>query len=391
MMSDFTNQIYLDYAATTPLDSRVLEAMTPYFSQKFGNPSSIHRYGQTAEAAVENARETIASMFHCQPKEVVFTSCGSESDNLALRGGALGARQKTGANHILISPVEHPAVSKTAAQLAEVFGFELELLPVDEYGQVSPDMVAKHLRPDTALVSVMAANNEIGTINPVDQIGAVCRKANVTFHSDAVQAAAHLPFDLNQLDINLLSIGAHKLYGPKGVGALIVREGTPLIPTQTGGGQENGLRAGTSNVPYLVGQAEAFRLAKQEHSQRRHRLIEMRDHLIRTVLDTVPDSRLTGHPEQRLPNHASFVFRHVDGNELLMILDAKGFACSSGSACKTGNPEPSSVIKAIQIAEDWSLGSLRVTLSHLTEDEHLEAFLNILPEAVQQARTLRGM
>jgi cysteine desulfurase len=390
MMSDFTTQIYLDYAATTPLDPRILKAMTPYFSLDFGNPSSIHRYGQTAEAAVENARETIASVFNCQPKEVVFTSCGSESDNLALRGGALGARQKTGANHILISPVEHPAVSKTAAQLAEVFGFELEWLPVDEYGQVSAEMVANHLRPDTAIVSVMAANNEIGTINPVDQIGAICREAHVTFHSDAVQAAAHLPFDLTALPIDLLSIGAHKLYGPKGVGALIIREGTTLIPTQTGGGQENGLRAGTSNVPYLVGQAEAFRLSKAEHSQRRHRLLEMRNHLIRTVLDTVPDSRLTGHPQQRLPNHASFVFRHVDGNELLMILDAKGFACSSGSACKTGNPEPSSVIKAIQVGEDWGLGSLRVTLSHLTKDEHLEAFLTALPEAVQQARTLRG-
>ena len=282
MMSELTNHIYLDYAATTPLDPRVMEAMRPYFSQAFGNPSSIHQSGQAAEAAVENARQTIAEVFNCQPNEVVFTSCGSESDNLALRGASLAARQNTGANHLLISPVEHPAVSKTAVQLAEVFGFELEFLPVDKYGRVSPQSVAERLRPDTALVSVMAANNEIGTINPIDQIGEICRQANITFHSDAVQAAAHLPFDLSHLNVDLLSIGAHKLYGPKGVGALIVRHGTPLLPTQTGGSQENGYRAGTSNVPYLVGQAEAFRLAVQEQPHRNARLTEMSDHLIRT-------------------------------------------------------------------------------------------------------------
>lgn len=390
MKSELTNQIYLDYAATTPVDPRVLDAMHPYFSQAFGNPSSIHQSGQAAEAAVENARQTIADVFNCLPNEVIFTSCGSESDNLALRGASLAARQATGANHLLISPVEHPAVSKTAVQLAEVFGFELELLPVDEFGRVSPESVAQRLRPETALVSVMAANNEIGTINPIDQIGAICRQAKVSFHSDAVQAAAHLPFDLSQLNIDLLSIGAHKLYGPKGVGALIVRQGTPLLPTQTGGSQENSFRAGTSNVPYLVGQAEAFRLAKQELPQRNTRLTEMRDHLIRTVLETIPDVRLTGHPQERLPNHASFAFRGVDGNELLMILDAAGFACSSGSACKTGNPEPSAVLKALQLSDDWALGSLRVTLSHLTKDEHLESFINTLPDAVRRVRLLQG-
>jgi len=390
MKSELTNQIYLDYAATTPVDPRVLDAMHPYFSQAFGNPSSIHQSGQAAEAAVENARQTIADVFNCLHNEVIFTSCGSESDNLALRGASLAARQATGANHLLISPVEHPAVSKTAVQLAEVFGFELELLPVDEFGRVSPESVAQRLRPETALVSVMAANNEIGTINPIDQIGAICRQAKVSFHSDAVQAAAHLPFDLSQLNIDLLSIGAHKLYGPKGVGALIVRQGTPLLPTQTGGSQENSFRAGTSNVPYLVGQAEAFRLAKQELPQRNTRLTEMRDHLIRTVLETIPDVRLTGHPQERLPNHASFAFRGVDGNELLMILDAAGFACSSGSACKTGNPEPSAVLKALQLSDAWALGSLRVTLSHLTKDEHLESFINTLPDAVRRVRLLQG-
>ncbi len=388
MMSDLSKQIYLDYAATTPLDPRVMEAMQPYFSLSFGNPSSIHQHGQAAEAAIERARETIASVFNCRPAEVVFTSCGSESDNLALRGAALAARQQRGASHLLISPVEHPAVSKTAQQLAEVFGFELELLPVDSSGQVSPQAVADRLRPDTALVSVMAANNEIGTLNPVAEIGAVCREHGIPFHSDAVQAAAHLSYDLQALPIDLLSLGAHKLYGPKGVGALVVRQGTPLLPMQTGGGQEHALRAGTSNVPYLVGQAEAFRLAKVEREQRTSRLLEMRGHLIRTVLDTIPDTRLTGHPTDRLPNHASFAFQHVDGNQLLIVLDAAGFACSSGSACKTGNPEPSAVLQALGLTPDWSLGSLRVTLSHHTQDDHLEQFLAFLPEAVRRVRAL---
>ena len=390
MKSELSPQLYLDYAATTPVSEEVAAAMRPYFSREFGNPSSIHRYGQQADAAIEEARRVIAEVFNVLPKEVIFTSCGSESDNLALRGAALAARQQRSANHILISPVEHPAVGKTAEQLAAVFGFELELLPVDEFGRVSPADVAARLRPETAVVSVMAANNEIGTINPVDEIGAVCRQAGIPFHSDAVQAAAHLPIDLAKLPIDLLSVGAHKLYGPKGIGALIVREGTPLLPIQTGGGQEHGMRAGTSNTPYIVGQAEAFKQAAKHREQHHGKLVEMRDHLIRTVLETIPESLLTGHPQERLPNHASFVFKGVDGNELLMVLDAAGFACSSGSACKTGNPEPSTVIKAIGIDPEWALGSLRVTLSHLTTEEDLEAFLAALPEAVRRVRMLRG-
>ncbi|MEN8241837.1 MAG: cysteine desulfurase family protein [Chloroflexota bacterium] len=388
MMSDYTEHIYLDYAATTPLDPRVMEAMQPYFQQDFGNPSSIHSRGQKAEAAVENARERIAEIFNCKPGEVIFTSCGSESDNLALRGAALAASQQRGANHILISPVEHPAVSKTAEQLASHFGFELEYLPADQYGLVSAADVESHLRADSAVVSVMYANNEIGTINPVSEIGEVCRQAGVPFHSDAVQAGAHLEIDLSTQAIDLLSLGAHKLYGPKGVGILIAREGTPLLAAQTGGGQEHEMRAGTSNVAFIVGQAEAFSLANQEREQRRAKLVEMRDHLIRSVLQTIPESMLTGHPAARLPNHASFAFKGVDGNQLLIILDSAGYACSSGSACKTGNPEPSAVVKAIGVEEGWALGTLRVTLSHLTADDHLENFLSFLPEAVRRVRAL---
>ena len=388
MMSDYTKHIYLDYAATTPMDPRVLGSMLPYFDQDFGNPSSIHAHGQAADTAVESARYRIAEIFHCKPSEVIFTSCGSESDNLALRGAALAARQQRGAKHILISPVEHPAVSKTAEQLANHFGFELEYLPVDEFGQITADDVASRLRPDTAVVSVMFANNEIGTINPVNQIGEICRQKGIPFHNDAVQAAAHLPIDLDAQAIDLLSLGAHKLYGPKGVGILIAREGIPLLPTQTGGGQEHQMRAGTSNVAFIVGQAEAFSLAQQEQEQRRAKLVEMRDHLIRSVLENVPESMLTGHPRERLPNHASFAFKDVDGNQLLMVLDSAGFSCSSGSACKTGSPEPSAVVKAIGIEEDWALGTLRVTLSHHTNDDDLEKFISFLPEAVQRVRAL---
>ncbi len=380
--------IYLDYAATTPLDLRVLTAMQPYFSEVFGNPSSVHRYGQAAEAAVDSAREAIAAVLGCEPAEIVFTSCGSESDNLALRGAALAVREKTGANWILTSRAEHHAVSKTAEQLEKHHGFTVEWLDVDEHGMVRPGAVERAIGDKTALVSVMYANNEIGTINPIAEIAGLCRKSGIPFHTDAVQAAAYLPVDVGTLGVDLMSLGAHKFYGPKGVGALYVRKGTPMLPIQTGGGQEHGLRAGTQNVPYIVGFAEALRLANEERQQRVARLRPLRDRLIGTLLEAIPDARLTGHPEHRLPNHASFVFKNVDGNLLLTLLDAAGFACSSGSACKTGNPEPSEVMEAIGLAHEWGLGSLRVTLGRDTLPEHIEAFLNALPALVEKAKEL---
>ncbi len=379
-------KIYLDYAATTPVDERVLEAMLPFFGQTFGNPSSVHTFGQRAEAAVETARERMAALLNCQSKELIFTSCGSESDNLALRGVAFARREKNGANHILISPVEHHAVSVTAEQLARLHGFELEFLPVDEHGMVDPDDLAARIREDTALVSVIFANNEIGTINAIAALGAVCQARGVPFHSDAVQAAAHLRLDVQALNVDLLSLGAHKFYGPKGVGALYVRSGTPIVPIQTGGGQEFGLRAGTSNVPYIVGMAQAFELAQRDSNGDPAGLAALRDHLIGCVLETIPDARLTGHPSRRLSNHASFVFKGVDGNALLTMLDVAGFACSSGSACKTGLPEPSEVLTAIGLPREWALGSLRVTLGRQTTAGEVEAFLNRLPELVSRAR-----
>lgn len=383
-------QIYLDYAATTPTDRRVLEAMLPYFNEMFGNPSSIHRFGQAGEAAVEEAREKTAEFLNCSPSEVVFTSCGSESDNLALRGAAFAARERRGASRILISPVEHHAVSHTARQLGKLHGFTIEELPVDEYGAVIVEAAVNRLGLDVAVVSVIHANNEIGTINPIEEIGAACRERGIPFHTDSVQAAAYLPVDVQNLKVDLLSLGAHKFYGPKGVGALYVRKGTPIIPVQTGGSQEGGLRAGTQNVPYIVGFAEAFRLANEERENRHAHVIPLRDRVIGTVLEEIPQSKLTGHPTRRLPNHASFVFEGVDGNEMLMMLDAAGFACSSGSACKTGSPEPSEVLTSLELPRTWALGSLRVTLGMGTSPSHVESFLQALPSIVERTRMLSG-
>ncbi|HUH98068.1 MAG TPA: cysteine desulfurase family protein [Anaerolineales bacterium] len=382
------DQIYLDYAATTPADPRVLDAMLPYFSARFGNPSSLHRYGQQAEAAVESAREAVAAALNSRADEIVFTACGSESDNLALRGAALARRKQTGANRIVTSKAEHHAVSKTAEQLQEYLGFEVIWLEVDEHGMVQPQALENAVDDKTALVSVMYANNEIGTINPIRALAGICRRRGVLFHTDAVQAAAYLPLDVQTLGIDLLSLGGHKFYGPKGVGALYVRRDTPLIPSQTGGGQEFGLRAGTQNVPYIVGFAEALRLAAAERAERAAQVKPLRDRIIGSVLETIPDSRLTGHMESRLPNHASFAFKGVDGNLLLTLLDAAGFACSSGSACKTGNPEPSEVMEAIGLSRQWGLGSLRITLGVHTTAEQTESFVRALPAAVQKAREL---
>lgn len=383
-----TNQTktYLDYAATTPVDRRVLEAMLPYFSEEFGNPSSVHTFGQQAEAALEQARETVAAALRCAPQEIVFTSCGSESDNLALRGAALAARSRRGADHILINPLEHPAGLRTAQQLARLHGFEVEYLPVDADGLIDPRAVAERLRPTTAVVSVMYANNEIGTIYPIAEIGRICREQGVPFHSDAVQAAAYLPVNVQELNVDLLALGAHKFYGPKGVGALYVRQGTPILPTQTGGGQEFGLRAGTHNTPLIVGLAEALRLAQAERAARQAQVLPLRDAIIGRTLEAIPEAGLTGHMSQRLPNHASFVFHGADGNTLLTLLDVAGFACSSGSACKTGDPEPSAILTALGLTREWALGSLRVTLGVGNTPEQIEAFLQALPALVQKAR-----
>ena len=382
--------IYLDYSATTPVDSRVLEGMTPYFSASFGNPSSVHRYGQVAEAAIDAARETVARVLNCRSDEIIFTSCGSESDNLAIRGVAYAMREKTGAKWILAARAEHPAVTNTLKHLEKYEGFLIEWLDVNERGLIVPETVSKAICSNTAIVSVMYANNEIGTINPIQEIGEICRANNILFHTDAVQAAAYLPLDVKELSVDMMSLGAHKFYGPKGVGALYVRKGTPLISHLTGGGQEFSLRAGTQNVPYIVGFAEALRLTHEERESRVVHVRPLRDQIIGTVLETITQVQLTGDLENRLPHHASFAFKDVDGNLLLTLLDAAGFACSSGSACKTGNPEPSEVMNAIGLTRDWGLGSLRVTLGMNTSPADVDALLKVLPGLVEKARKLRA-
>jgi len=384
-----SSTIYLDYAATTPVDDRVMDAMGPYFSRAFGNPSSVHWFGQQAERAVEEARETVARLLRCAPKEIVFTSCGTESNNLALRGAAIAARARSGANKIVTSRTEHHAVSKTAEQLEAEHGFTVGWLQTDKQGSPTPGSVRDALNQDSALVSVMYANNEIGTINPISEIAVHCRAKGVTLHTDAVQAGAYLDLDVDSLGVDLMSLGGHKIHGPKGVGALYVRQGTALRPAQTGGSQESGLRAGTQNVPLIVGFARALQLAQEERAQRVAHAVELRDRIIGEVLESVPDSRLTGSPTSRLPNHASFVFRDVDGNLLLMLLDAAGFACSSGSACKTGNPEPSDVLAAVGLPREWGLGSLRVTVGRETTPADVDAFLAALPPLVEKARGLK--
>jgi cysteine desulfurase len=384
------NHIYLDYAATTPVDLRVLNAMLPYFKENFGNPASIHQYGQRAEAAVETARETVAAALNCLRDEIIFTSCGSESDNLALRGTAAAMREKTGANTLLCSRVEHHAVSKTVEQLERHYGYKVKWLETDENGMISPQTVEKAINKETAIVSVMYANNEIGTINPIVEIASICRAHRIPFHTDAVQAAAYLKVDTGLLGVDLMSLGAHKFYGPKGIGVLYIRKNTPIIPLQTGGGQESGLRGGTLNVPYIIGLAEALSLAVREREQRVAHVLPLRDRIIGTTLEEIPESRLTGHPVSRLPNHCSFSFRNVDGNTLLTLLDSAGFACSSGSACKTGNPEPSEVMTSIGLSPEWGLGSLRVTLGASTTPGHVEAFLKILPGLVKKCRGLHN-
>lgn len=378
-------KIYLDYAATTPVDELVLAAMLPYFNQKFGNPSSVHYFGQQAEAALERSRERVAARFSARPDEIIFTSGGTESDNLAIRGTAFARRQKLGCDRILTTPVEHHAVLHTVEQLAHVHGFKLEFLPVDSSGKIDPDDLRKSLDRDVAVVSVIFANNEIGTINPMREIAQVCNEFGVPLHTDAVQAAAHLPMEGAGRYADMIAIGAHKFYGPKGVGALYIRQGIERLPTQTGGGQEFNLRAGTQNIPYIVGLAEAFDLAQSDTESRAAHYRAMRDRLIEGVLDSIPDSRLTGHRTDRLPNHASFVFKGVDGNRLLMLLDGAGFACSSGSACKVGDPKPSDVLKALGLSDEWALGSLRVTLGKDTTPEHIDAFLAALPDLVKKA------
>jgi cysteine desulfurase len=388
-MNTTTDRIYLDHSATTPVDPRVVEAMAPYWSTTFGNTESSHAYGRAAAGALEQARQTIASILDCRPSEIVFTGSGTESDNLALRGGAWAAREGGQGSHILATPIEHHGVGRTLGQLQNLFGFSVEELPVDRHGVVDPGDVASAIRPDTILVSVILANNEIGTVQPAEEIGRMCRARGVLFHTDAVQAPGRLALAPIVAESDLMALSAHKFYGPKGVGLLFVRRNTPLIPAITGGDHERGRRPGTVNVAGAVGLAAALRMADEGRTPENAALRALRDRLIEGVLEAIPDSRLTGHPQRRLPHHASFVFRGVEGESIVQALDLAGIAASSGAACAEGEPEPSFVLKALGLPAEWGIGSLRLTLGRSNTQEHVDRVLTILPEVIADLREAR--
>jgi cysteine desulfurase len=382
-------QVYLDHSASTPTDERVVQAMMPYFGEIYGNPSSLHDFGRKAEQAIEDARETIAGILNCKPSEIVFTSGGSESDNLALRGAGWAARRQGQGQHLITTPVEHSAVGQTANQMAEVMGFDKTILPVDHDGLVDVEDFAGACQEGTIVASIIYANNEVGTISPLPKLAELARERGVLFHTDAVQAAGQLTIDVQALGVDMMSISAHKFYGPKGVGALYVRDGVELVPSQSGGSHEGGRRAGTHNTPFIVGMARALELAREEMSERVAHYLERRDQLIDVVLARIPGAKLTGHPVQRLPSHASFVFDGVDGNMLLMHLDMKGVAASGASACKTGNPEPSSVLLAMGYQPEQAIGSLRLTVGQQTTAEDIDYAVDALVDSVEKVRKLR--
>lgn len=382
-------QVYLDHAATTPVDERVIEAMLPYFGEVYGNTSSVHRFGRRAEQAVEDARETMAMLLGCHASEVVFTSGGSEGANLAIRGAAWHAKLEGRGTHLLTTPVEHSAVGRTVDQLSASMDFASTLLPVNLTGQVEQDTFADAIRDRTVVASVIYGNNEVGTVNPIVALTEQARQHGVVFHTDAVQAAGQLPLDVSQLGVDLLSISAHKFYGPKGVGALYVREGLALVPSHTGGSHEQGRRPGTLNTPGIVGMAAALKLAYEEFDERVQHYRALRDQLINGVTTRIPGASLTGHPTDRLPNHASFVFDGVDSNMLVIHLDMKGVAASSASACKTGNPTPSGVLLAMGYPAEQALGSLRLTVGRKTTEDDVEFAIDALVDTVENVRKLK--
>jgi cysteine desulfurase len=378
------DRVYLDHAATTPVDPEVAEAMARVLRETHGNPSSIYAEGQAARAAVDRAREEVAATINAQPSEIVFTSGGTEADNLALRGALKARRQER--DGLVTSAIEHHAVIDTARDLERYAQVRVTVVGVDKYGGVAPEAIRDAIDERTSLVSVMHANNEIGTIEPIAEIGAICREQGVTFHSDAVQTVGALDVDVRRIPVDLLSINAHKFYGPKGVGALFVRRGTRLATMQTGGGQEKGRRTGTENVAGIVGLGVAMRIARERRAVESPRQAALRDRLIAGVKARVPDAVLTGHPTERLPNNASFCIPGTEGESLIVSLDLEGFAVSSGSACTSGETEPSQVLLALGLDREIAKGSLRVTVGRSTTEAHVDRFVDALARVVVRLR-----
>lgn len=362
--------------------------MQPALTEDYGNASSLHSFGRDAAAALDEAHTVVGCALNARASEIIFTAGGTESDNLAIRGVALAARKRRGLTrgHIITAPTEHHAVEATAHQMHEMYGFDVTMLPVDGDGVVDPDAVRAAIRPDTVLASIMLANNEVGSLLPVAEIGAICRERNVLLHTDAVQAPAYLPLDVNALHVDMLALSAHKFYGPKGIGVLYLRDGTPYTLVSTGGGHERGRRPGTVNVAGAVGTAAALKYVARERVAQSARLGALRDRLMDGVLASVPESRVTGHRTHRLPGHASFAFHGVDGESLLMALDVEGIAVSTGSACTSGDPEPSPVLVAMGLPREWSLGGLRITLGYQTTEADIDHVLGTLPRCVARVR-----
>jgi cysteine desulfurase len=377
--------VYLDHAATTPVAPAVIDAMLPYLREFWGNPSSIHHFGRQAGDGVDEARASVARLLGCAPEEIYFTSGGTEADNFAILGTALAKEGK--GKHLITSAIEHHAVSHTLEAL-EKRGWEVTTLPVDGDGLVDPEAVRAALRPDTVLVTLMHANNEVGVVQPIAEIGAICREAKVWFHTDAVQTVGHIPTLVRDLNVDMLSLSGHKLYGPKGVGALYIRRGVRPKPLLYGGGHERNLRSGTENVPGIVGLGRAAELALEEMDRETVRQSALRDRLLDGLIARIPDSFITGHRAQRLPNNASIIVKYIEGEAMLLRLDAVGIAASSGSACTSGSLDPSHVLLAMGIPVEFAHGSLRFSLGRGTTEAEIDYVLDKLPGIVE---TLRAM
>lgn len=377
--------IYLDNAATTQVYPEVLDAMIPFFTEEYGNPAAFYSFANGAKKAVAQSRESIAKLIKAKPEEIYFTAGGTESDNWAIKAAAEAYQNK--GKHIITTTIEHHAVLHTC-QWLEQKGFEVTYVNVDEYGMVKLDELEAAIRPDTILISVMAANNEIGTIQPLKEIGAIARKHGVLFHTDAVQAFAHIPLDVDEMNIDMLSASGHKIHGPKGIGIMYIRKGVKILSFNHGGAQERRRRAGTHNVPGIVGMGKAVEIASYNMEEEGRKIEELRNYFIDRVLKEIPYSRLNGHPEKRLPNNANFCFRFIEGEGMLILLDQAGICASSGSACTSGSLDPSHVLLAIGLPHEIAHGSLRLTLSAGTTKEELDYTVDKLKEIIER---LRGM
>lgn len=377
-------RIYLNYAATTPIDPRVFKVMKPWLTEKFGNTAALESFGQEARRVLEDSRDIVADLMHAKSDEVIFVGSATEANNTVLKGVTFANKKK--GKHIITTPIEHDCVLNASKWLKEQ-GFDITYLPVDRYGLIEPNDVERAIRKDTILVSVMHANNEIGTIEPIKEIGKICSEHDVYFHSDAAQTFGKIPIDVKKMNLDMLTVSSHKMYGPLGIAALYIKDGVKIEPLLHGGGHEFGLRSSTVNVPGAVGFAEAVRIAKKQMHKEAKEQTKLRDYLIENVLK-IEDSHLNGHPTKRLPNNANFWFARIEGESLIMYLDAEGIAASTGSACSSASLEPSHVLIAIGLRPEQAHGSLRLSLGRWTKKADIDYTLKVLPKVVNNLRKI---